>query len=57
MSTKNTETNAFIPQTTDDILKVAAGLGLHFPDECLPGVTANLALLARHAARLRDIRK
>ncbi|MFC0687330.1 AtzG-like protein [Novosphingobium clariflavum] len=38
-----------IPRSTAEIVAAAAARGLTIPPECLEGVAANLALLARHA--------
>ena len=38
-----------IPRSTAEIVAAAAARGLMIPPECLEGVAANLALLARHA--------
>jgi hypothetical protein len=43
-----------IPRTENEIAEAAAERGLRIPDPCLSGVIANLALLARHAERLRE---
>ena len=40
---------ADMPRDAQEAVRVAALLGLAIPLECLPGVTANLALLAHHA--------
>lgn len=42
-----------IPRSTAEIVAAAAARGLVIPPECLDGVAANLALLARHAETLR----
>jgi hypothetical protein len=42
-----------LPRTADDVVRVAAARDLVVPDACMPGVIANLALLARHVATLR----
>ena len=42
-----------IPRTGDEIAAAAEARGLTIPPACEPGVAANLALLAEHAARLR----
>ena len=47
------ETANAIPRTEAEIAAAAKAVGLPIPDACLPGVTANLALLERHAATLR----
>jgi sodium/bile acid cotransporter 7 len=41
-----------LPRTAEEITAAAAALGLTIPDACLPGVIANLVLLASHADRL-----
>lgn len=43
-----------VPRTEAEITVAAAALGIIIPPACLPGVIANLALLARHAATLAD---
>jgi sodium/bile acid cotransporter 7 len=43
---------ARLPDSEREIAAAAAALGLTIPDACMPGVTANLALLDRHAATL-----
>lgn len=40
------------PADPDIVLRLAAMIGIDLPEPCVPGVTANLALLADHAARL-----
>lgn len=45
--------SARIPRSTAEIVAAAAARGLTIPPECLDGVAANLALLARHAETLR----
>lgn len=45
---------AEIPLTEAAARARAGALGLAIPDECLPGVLANLALLRDHAARLLE---
>jgi solute carrier family 10 (sodium/bile acid cotransporter), member 7 len=45
-----------VPQTREEIAEVARAQGLTIPDACAEGVAANLALLARHAERLRESR-
>lgn len=45
---------AEIPLTEAAARARAGALGLAVPDECLPGVLANLALLCDHAARLLE---
>ena len=42
-----------LPMTPDEIVALAAARDLRIPAACMPGVAANLALLATHAARLR----
>lgn len=42
------------PQGEAEALARAAAIGLPIPEECRPGVTANLALLTRHAQTLLD---
>jgi len=39
-----------LPATADEAQAVAAAHGWVIPAACLPGVVANLALLARHSA-------
>lgn len=39
-----------LPATADEAQAVAAAQGWKIPEACLPGVVANLALLARHSA-------
>lgn len=46
--------HAAIPRNAADAVRVAAALGLTIPAECLPGVTANLALLHHHADIFRS---
>jgi sodium/bile acid cotransporter 7 len=41
-----------IPLSESDIIASASSLGMVVPDTCLPGVTANLVLLERHAELL-----
>lgn len=41
-----------LPRSEKDIAAAAAALGLTIPDACMPGVTANLALLDRHVMTL-----
>ncbi len=41
-----------LPRTEAEVAVAAAAIGLTVPDACLPGVLANLALLASHAERL-----
>ena len=43
---------AHIPRSAEEAVAVAAAQGFAIPAPCLPGVVANLALLARHAATL-----
>ena len=46
------------PQPMTDVAIVEAAralLDLEIPPECLPGVRANLALLAEHARRVGDL--
>lgn len=45
--------DARIPLTPQEIAAAASERGLSIPEPCLPGVAANLALLFRHARRLR----
>ncbi len=40
------------PQGEAEALARAQAIGLPIPEECRPGVTANLALLTRHARML-----
>jgi len=47
------ETATAIPRTEAEIAAAAKAVGVQIPEECLPGVTTNLALLDRHAATLR----
>jgi len=42
-----------IPRSEAEIAAAAKAAGLPIPEACLPGVTANLALLDKHAATLR----
>lgn len=44
-----------IPSTPDEIAAQAAERGLSIPVACADGVAANLALLSRHARRLRAV--
>lgn len=41
-----------IPQTDDAVIAAAAAIGMVIPEPCKAGVSANLALLRRHAAIL-----
>jgi sodium/bile acid cotransporter 7 len=41
-----------VPRSEAAIARVAAALALPIPAACMPGVVANLALLARHAETL-----
>ena len=41
-----------LPRTESEISEAAARLGLTIPDPCMPGVVANLAVLADHAETL-----
>ena len=43
-----------LPRSENDIAQAAIQLGLTIPDACMPGVVANMALLARHAETLGD---
>jgi len=43
-----------IPQGADAAVAAAAANDIAIPEECLPGVVANLALLDSHARVLRD---
>lgn len=43
-----------IPRSPDEIAAAAQAADIVIPDACLAGVIANLALLDRHAAILRD---
>ncbi len=45
--------HAAIPRDAEDAVGVATSLGLTIPPDCLPGVTANLALLDHHAGIFR----
>lgn len=45
---------AAVPQSAEAIAAAAAARGITIPDECAPGVAANLALLETHATRLGD---
>jgi sodium/bile acid cotransporter 7 len=45
--------HAKMPRDAEDAVEVAHALGLTIPEDCLPGVTANLALLDHHAAIFR----
>ncbi len=42
-----------VPQGDAEIAAAAAARGLPILPECAPGVTANLALLARHVRSMR----
>ncbi|VWX46670.1 AtzG-like protein [Novosphingobium sp. 9U] len=42
-----------VPRTPEEIAAAAQARGLPIPPACEAGVSANLALLAEHAARLR----
>ncbi len=42
-----------MPRDAEDAVRVASALGLTIPADCLPGVTANLALLDHHAGIFR----
>lgn len=44
--------DAPLPVSAEEAEQAAAALGLTIPEACMPGVLANLALLARHAATL-----
>ena len=44
---------ARLPRSAEEAVAAAAAQGFVIPDACLPGVVANLALLARHAAILQ----
>ncbi|MCJ2186732.1 hypothetical protein [Novosphingobium beihaiensis] len=44
---------AQVPQAPEEIDAAAAEAGIVIPEPCAPGVAANLALLASHAARMR----
>lgn len=46
---------AGIPLEPEEIVAAARERGLSIPEPCLPGVTANLGLLARHARQLRGV--
>ncbi|GMM59638.1 hypothetical protein NUTIK01_04150 [Novosphingobium sp. IK01] len=39
-----------LPRTPHEVQALAAGEGWQVPEACMPGVIANLGLLARHAA-------
>jgi len=41
-----------LPRTEHEITEAAARLGFAIPDPCMPGVVANLAVLADHAETL-----
>lgn len=41
-----------MPRTEAEVTAAAADRGIVIPPACMPGVVANLALLARHAAIL-----
>ncbi|MEJ2407925.1 MAG: hypothetical protein P8Y58_02725 [Novosphingobium sp.] len=43
-----------VPQTPEEIAAAAVEAGIVIPEACAPGVAANLALLASHAARMRE---
>lgn len=47
------EPRAQVPRSVDEIASAAARAGIVIPEACLPGVAANLALLAGHLERLR----
>jgi sodium/bile acid cotransporter 7 len=49
---ENEATALLPPQGEAEALARAQAVGLKIPDECRPGVTANLALLTRHAKTL-----
>lgn len=42
-----------VPQTPEEIAAAADAAGIVIPEDCAPGVAANLALLASHAERMR----
>ena len=42
-----------VPQGAEQAAQAAAARGMVMPDACIPGVVANLALLARHAETLK----
>ncbi len=42
-----------LPRTADEVAAAAAARGLPIPDACMPGVIANLAILADHAEIMR----
>lgn len=44
-----------LPRTAQDAASIAASRGLAIPDACMPGVVANLGLLARHARIFRGM--
>ena len=44
-----------LPRTAQDAASIAASRGLTIPDACMPGVVANLGLLARHARIFRGM--
>jgi len=43
---------ATLPRTESEAAEAAARLGFTIPDPCMPGVVANLAVLADHAETL-----
>lgn len=53
MTQHSEQTRAAIPLGESEIRLAAAARGLAIPPECVEGVAANLALLARHANVLR----
>lgn len=42
------------PLSEAEVARLAAAIGIDLPVECLPGVAANLATLAEHAARVAE---
>jgi len=46
--------DAKLPRKASEVAAAAEALGLRIPDACMAGVIANLALLDRHAERLRS---
>ena len=43
-----------LPQDRDSLLQLASAMDMPIADACLPGVLANMALLARHAAIMAE---
>lgn len=53
-STISSTDDAVLPPAGEaGAIEAAAAVGMVIPEACLPGVVANLALLARHAETLR----